>query len=480
MLIRNAEVHGQRADVRIDQARIASIEPRLPPASGEPVIDAAGGALIPGLHDHHLHLHSLAAALDSIACGPPQTPDRSALARAIETAATARRNDRRSEWLRGTGYFESVAGPLDRNLLDALCPDRPIRVQHRSGSMWFLNSAAIEAVGLDRDDPALPRTGVERDASGRSTGRLFRLDAWLRERLPPAESPRLASVGSRLARFGVTGATDATPSNGPDEVHALRTAQADGSIPQRLLLMGSLALAEVESRSDLAIGAFKILLDESAFPELDGLVDSIRRAHARGRSVAIHTVTRSEIHFALAALEAAGPRSGDRLEHASVAPPAAVAAIRRLGLTVVTQPNFVGERGDAYLAHVDPGDRPHLYPLRTWVDASVPLAAGTDAPFGDCDPWRAIRDAVERRTPSGRPLGRCEALAPERALDLFVCDPVAPGRIFRRVEVGVHADLCLLDSAWRDVREDLCSGHVAATLRAGRLIYRQASLDVAD
>ena len=342
--------------------------------------------------------------------------------------------------------------------------------------MWFLNSAAIDALGLDAADSTLPRDGVERDARGRSTGRLFRLDDWLRERLPRSEAPALRAVGSRLAGFGVTGVTDATPTNGLQEVAALGAAQADGSIPQRLLVMGSLDLSGVESSPDLAIGPLKILLDEPALPDLEALIDSIRRAHARDRSVAIHTVTRSEIHFALAALEAAGPRRGDRLEHASVAPPAAVESVRTLGLTIVTQPNFVGERGDAYLEGVDDVDLPFLYPLRTWHEAGAPLAAGTDAPFGHCDPWRAMRAAVDRRTPQGKPLGLREALEPERALELFCWDPAAPGRVASRIEVGAEADLCLLDAPWREAREDLDAEHVAVTLRAGRPIFARPHL----
>ena len=54
----------------------------------------------------------------------------------------------RSGWLRGVAYHESVAGPLDRDRLDAWVADRPLRVQHRSGALWMLNSAGIPAFVL--------------------------------------------------------------------------------------------------------------------------------------------------------------------------------------------------------------------------------------------------------------------------------------------------------------------------------------------
>jgi len=476
VLIRGGELAGRRVDVRTEGGLITEIEARLERMPGEEMIDAHGGALLPGLHDHHIHLFSLAASLESIPCGPPETRDRDALQRAI-AKADAKANKaagRSADWLRGTGYFESVAGPLEREVLDRICPNRPIRIQHRSGSMWFLNSRALEALGLERTDPRSLPAGIERDDDGRPTGRLFRLDGWLRERLPPRDEVDLSAVGSLLASRGVTGVTDATPTNGVLEVEAFRKAQACGALPQRIVLMGSLELGEGDSDADLSVGPYKILLDEPALPDFDRLVDGIRASHAVRRPAAIHTVTRSEIHFALAALETAGAMRGDRLEHASVAPPEALEMARRLGLTIVTQPNFVSERGDAYLADVDSVDLPHLYRLRAWIDAGVALGGGTDAPFGRPDPWQAMRAAVDRQTPSRTVLGGGEALCPERALGLFLTEPSDPGGALREVAVGRCADLCLLDIPWREARTELNAEHVAATIRNGDLIWARS------
>ena len=107
-------------------------------AGADVVVDAAGGAVLPGLHDHHVHLLALAAARQSIRLGPPDVGDRAAFDAALRAAAAGG-----TGWLRGIGYHESVAGPLDRDRLDALVPGRPVRVQHRSGAMWVLNSRAL-------------------------------------------------------------------------------------------------------------------------------------------------------------------------------------------------------------------------------------------------------------------------------------------------------------------------------------------------
>jgi predicted amidohydrolase YtcJ len=328
------------------------------------------------VHDHHLHLFAAAAALESAACGPPEVRDAAGLAAALGAQAPDARG-----WVRGVGYHESVAGPLDRAALDRLRGDAPVRVQHRSGQLWMLNSRAIAMLGLG-DAASAGAPGVERDGKGRATGRLFRADAWLRERLGSAPPPSLVALGRRLAALGVTGVTDATPGNGPEEVAAFAAAQARGELPPRVVVMGTLALSELDPPPGIEIGPLKIHLADAEPPEPDALAATMRAAHALGRAVAVHCVTRAELVLALAALEAAGVRPGDRLEHVHVAPPACVAWIARLGLTVCVQPALVAARRADWEREVDPCDRPWLAPIPALRAAGVPLLIGSDAPYG--------------------------------------------------------------------------------------------------
>ena len=477
MLIRAAELGGRRCDLRLAGGAIAELAPRLERRAAEPWLDARGGALLPGLHDHHLHLLALAAARRSLRCGPPQLRSAAELARALADAAQAAARERSPArvWLRGVGYHESVAGPLGRRELDAWVASQPLRIQHRSGALWMLNSAAIGALGLDagRDAP-----GVERDARGRASGRLYRCDEALRSWLPEPEPPDLREVGLLLARCGVVGATDATPHNGAAELALFARALAAGELPQRLVVMGRRDLPLPGAAAPrLARGAVKLVLREDALPELAALAAEIEGAHAQARAVAIHCVTRAELVLAAAALELAGSRAGDRIEHAAIAPPDAVALLARLRIGVVTQPHFVRERGDAYLEEVEPRDRCWLYRARGLVDAGVALGGGTDAPYGEPDPWAAMRAAVARRSESGRALGLDEALSPERALALFTTAPEDPGGAPRRVVAGAPADLCLLARPWREAREDLRAEQVRAAFCAGELAWAHPALE---
>jgi predicted amidohydrolase YtcJ len=443
LLFREVELaDGRRADVRLAGGRVTEVGATLAGQRAELVVEAGGAALIPGLHDHHLHLLALAAARTSVRAGPPEVTDHEGLRRALRAAPGGP-----GTWIRAVGYHESVAGELDRHALDQLVADRPLRLQHRSGALWMLNSAGLARIGLDPGPDHVP-AGVERDQSGRPTGRLYRLDGWLRDRLGTPEPPDLAGVGRALAQAGVTGLTDATATTGPGELALLQAATARGDLPQRLTVMGPVELGSPErgpvERSAVAIGPVKVVLVDDDLPDPAVPAATVAAAHQLGRPVAFHCVTLAELVVALAALRSTGARPGDRIEHGGVVPAALVPDLATLGLTVVTQPSFVAERGDDYLAEVDPADLDALYPCASLVAAGIPVAASTDAPFGPADPWRAVAAAVARTTRSGRVLGPGERVGPRRALDLFLGPAADPGGPPRRLVPGAPADCCLL------------------------------------
>ncbi|CAM2808776.1 amidohydrolase family protein [Prescottella defluvii] len=463
LVIRNAEVAGRPGlDVRIVAGRIAQVGPGLTTGRGE-TLDARGGAVLPGLVDHHLHLHAMAAARASVRCGPPAVRDPADLARAL-TGADAGDGG----WVRGVGYVETVAGLLDASALDALHAPRPVRIQHRSGALWMLNTAAVEAAGL----ATVRHPGIERDAADRPTGRVWRADDVLRDRLPPGRPPGLGDVGRDLARLGITAVTDATPDLSPESLAALVDAVRGGDLPQRLHLLGvapgSAPVPACDGR--VTVGPYKIVLADSDPPDLDRLADTIRRARAHGRAVAVHSVTRESLLVLLAVLDQVGCRPGDRIEHASIVPAEAIDAVRGHGLTVVTQPGFIADRGDDYRARVDERDHGDLYRCRSLLDAGVPVALSSDAPYGPLDPWAVIAAAAGRRTESGVVLGASERLDAARALRGYLAPADRPGATVRRVRPGVPADLVVLDVPLLEMLASPDSSAVGTVLVDGRVI----------
>lgn len=456
---------GVLGDVRVRGATIDEISPALT-RRGERVVSGAGGALLPGLHDHHCHLLATAAASDSVPCGPPEVTTPAGLATALRARAqrAAAAGADGGGWVRGVGYDEGVAGPLDYAALDRLVATVPVRIQHRSGALWMLNSPAIRALDLDH----VWLDGIERDPSGRPTGRLWRIDHWLQQRLPARPAPDLAGIGRQLASYGVTGVTDATPDLPSRSLQMLAAARRSGALPQRVMLLGVRGQALPPG---LTGGPRKIVIPDHDLPGLDRLGDAVAAARRAGQAVALHCVTPESLLLALAVFDDSGPRAGDRIEHAAVAPPEAVEAMARAGLAVVTQPSLLARRGDDYLDRVEAEDIPFLWRYRSFLDAGLPVGCSSDAPYGDLDPWASIAAAVSRRAPSGRVVGAAERVTPSQALAGYLSDPRFPGGPARALAVGAQADLVLLRDPLAKALADPSHDQVRLTVIGGVVTY---------
>jgi predicted amidohydrolase YtcJ len=430
MLIQRATtLDGAVVDLRVSE-HIDEVADTLAARPGEDVLDAAGGTVLPGLHDHHVHLHSAAAAQTSIRVGPPQVRDRDGFAAAL---ASAEAGD--DGWIRAVGYHNSVAGPLDREALDALAPSAPLRVQHRSGVLWILNSAGLVRVGL----------------AGHPDGRLRSTDSWA-DALGRNET-NLADLSQRISGYGVTGITDATPDLAIADAVRLSELHRHGELRQHVHC--------------LAPGK-RILHDDDL--DLEQLADWIVQRHRDDRPVAVHCVTAAQLLVTIAALREAGCHPGDRIEHAAIVPSDCLADVADLGVTVVTQPNFVVERGDQYLDEVPAAEHDQLWRVASLLEAGVPVALSTDMPFGDGDPWAAMRAAVHRTTHSGAVLGGSECVSAQTALTMFLGSAEHPTRP-RLIEPGESADLCVLSVTPQTALAELDAGMVAATIIGGGIAY---------
>jgi predicted amidohydrolase YtcJ len=457
MIIDNVAVNGVSGQsVWIEGGKITRIGDRQ--AGGRSDMDGSGGALIAGLFDHHVHLLASAALLRSIDLSDLEEP--LSIADRLSAGCAARRP---GDWIRAVGLDVDADSLPSLAALDAIAADNPLRIQHQSGGLWLLNSRALELA--TRAAGPLP-PGAERDEHGNATGRFWREDRWLRDSIG-ADAPDLAQLGKQLARYGVCGVTDASATNDAASATMLADAHRNGDLPQHLLVM---------SRDDLPysrhydIGPVKILLDDDRLPDLEGLAGVIRHARARERNVAFHCATAVQSAYALAVLQEAGARAGDRLEHGSVITPEMMPIIKAMGLLIVTQPIFLSTRGDRYLDRVEKMDATNLYRAASLSRHGIPLAASSDAPYGRLDPWEGMRAAVSRRTTEGRVINPADRVAPPSALALYQGGLDHP-HVPRSVTVGAQADLCLLRCSLADAQEHLTADIVRATLIGGRIAY---------
>ncbi|RIJ26836.1 amidohydrolase family protein [Henriciella mobilis] len=465
LLIHNAEINGiPGLQLLIESGHIRAIGGNLSPEPRPHLrIDAKGGALLPGLTDHHIHLLATAAKRASLSAEHVTSFEE--LATLIRNAACGLSP---GEWLRVTELDTFTVGIPDKDELDRIESTQPIRIQDRTGALWILNSCGLSFIDSNRGDH-LPE-GVERNKAGQLTGRIWRESEWLKDCLksPP---PDLERLGAELSSLGVTSVTDASVSTTQEMAGVLGRAHKSGTLPQRLRLMsgGKLTPCEVGS---FEVGETKVLLDERSLVDFDEFGLTIRRSREQGRRVAVHCVTAVELSYCLAAFETYGAYPGDRIEHGSIIPKEAIPPINKLGLAVVTQPGFLHARGERYLARVDPCEQEDLYRCASLVEQEIPVAFSSDAPYGPIDPWLAMRTATDRLTETGHPICLKERIPAARALDMYLGTPPHQAARARQVRVGTAADLCLLKLPLVEALSDLSRHHVAATFINGRIVFQ--------
>jgi len=285
-------------------------------------------------------------------------------------------------------------------------------------------------------------------------GRLRSADRSWSDTLQRDESG-LAVVSRRLSEYGVTGVTDATPDFEVSDIVKLIEAHRRGELRQRVRC--------------LAPGK-RILHDGDL--DLAELTAWIADRHAADAPVAVHCVTAAQLVLTLAALREVGTHPQDRIEHAAVVPDDNVADLNDLGVVVVTQPNFVAERGDQYLTDIPAAQHHELWRVASLRRAGVKVALSTDMPFGDGDPWASMRAAVRRTTAGGALLGTDECVSAREALMMFFGTSDQPAAA-RTVTPAQPGDLCVLAAPPAELLSELDSQMVAATVVAGEVVFER-------
>jgi len=133
------------------------------------VVDLDGRLVIPGLIDSHAH----PGYIEVEQYGAINEADEEAMLDAVRRYADEHPDD---EWLRlccwpVSLYVKGNQGP-DKRILDAVVPDRPVWFVSEWWHSGWLNSKALEVLGVDRDTLD-PKTGVAtyvRNENGEPTG----------------------------------------------------------------------------------------------------------------------------------------------------------------------------------------------------------------------------------------------------------------------------------------------------------------------
>src|SRR5439155_5550784 len=188
------------------------------------LIEAGPFAVVPGLHDFHLHLVGMARARRTV-----DLEDTRSMDEIVARVASAARTLPPGSWVLGDGWHTEVLKVAEFDRLESAVDGRPALLKsHDRHSAWS-SSAAMARAGIADDATDPPGGRFERDARGRLNGLLREsaADRGARHAARIVGEPldeALREVAQELSGQGITGVTDAgdpTDGNGNGPYAAL-------------------------------------------------------------------------------------------------------------------------------------------------------------------------------------------------------------------------------------------------------------------
>lgn len=476
-------------------------------------VDLGGATVVPGFIDAHHHLMTLGYWMSQINCAYPEVKSIGDIVSAVrERVATTPVGD----WVQGRGYDDNKLAEhrhLTRQDLDVVSPHHPVLIRNISGHMSVVNSVALRNAGIDRDTVSPFGGHIGLDADGEPTG-LLQEKAQELLGIPFLSHDRtklagyLQAAGRAYLAAGVTSGHEAGIFHG-SEFTVFQDAWANGTLPLRTYMMIRTpmldALEQVGFHTGfgddlLRVGSIKVISDGSLigrtaamsqpFVDSEGLGlamftqeelnDIVWRGHRVGWQLAIHAIGDRAITMCLDAYEAALrqlPRADHRhrIEHCGVMRPDIVARMAELGVIPVGQPPFIHEFGDGFLEHLGRERCQLTYPLKTLLNAGIPVAGSSDSPVSSYRPLVGIQAAVTERTAGGASYAPAEALTVEEALRIYTRNGAYAAFDEHKkgtVTVGKYADFAVLGADPRTVPPDeIAAIGVVATMRGGEFVH---------
>ncbi len=436
----------------------------------------ADKVVMPGFIDQHLHpiLGALTLAVEVIAIedwvlptGTRKAAQDQAEYRARLEAAERRLGDPEA-WLFSWGYHAMWHGKLDRGILDAISATRPIAVWQRSCHEFYLNTAALTALGVTEESTAgkgLASTQV--DWAG---GHFWEagLNLVMGPMMAVLATPERLAYGLRqmvayLHSRGVTAYNEPgalyTPPMwalyeqilGAPDTPFYSTFLADGrGIPDRVGLAKALDATEEQiAVSPEGPGKklmffpkqIKLFADGAIISQLMQMKDGYTDGHHgewimtpdvleersklywdAGYRLHIHVNGDLGLEVVLDMLERRlreKPRPDHRtvVVHFANSSEAQVARIKALGAIVSANPYYVTAFADRYGAQgLGPERADAMVRSHSVVDSGIPLSYHSDLPMGPSDPLYLAWCGANRITTSGRVAGPEQRVPVEVAL----------------------------------------------------------------
>jgi len=459
------------------------------------VVDCHGAAIVPGLHDCHVHLTDA-----GLLAGRHDVRDCANIAAVLRRVEELSRDGGASDApLYAGNYDEALIAerrPPTRTELDGVAPTRPVLLTRVDGHSCVVNSAALELLG------AAAFAGAERDASGVLSGRLtgpanYEAQNGVIRRL--SRDARRAACGraAEIAlRAGITTvhhviATDA-PLEQLEEVY-----RDDADLPLRVISKACSTDVQKMKRLGRRVFGGDVFVDGSIGSRTAALCDGYRGSDDRGRlyltgaqltelfdeatraglSFGVHAIGDRAIEEVIAAWEAVAAKcelpTGVRpsIDHFEIARPDQIARAARLGMLLSVQPAFDHLWGgdDGMYAERLGSDRARGMNLfKSAQRAGCVICGGSDAPVTQLSAMLGIHALMNHHVAG-------ERFTPEEALRAYTAHAAKLSFDERRRGVlapGYDADFTLVKRRFDAVEPSTVKDvPVLGTVVAGEIRY---------
>lgn len=425
-----AVAHGEILATGTDRAILAKYK-----GAQTQMVDLDGAFVMPGFNDAHAHLGDGGQILLSVNLIGVKS-----LREMQDRIRTTAQKAAPGQWLKGGGWDHTLwAGAKlpNRADIDAAAEGHPAIFVRVDGHIAVADSAALAAAGITRETPDPQGGKIDRDTSGEATGILRETAQALVKTPPPSPEQRRKGLELALEDAVSHGVTTVQDFSEWDDFLVYEQMEREGKLPARIAewipFAEPLSLEQQQAAHhpstdrmlhttmlkgfmDGSLGSRTAAMNApySDDPGNSGIPRftqeklnqmAIERAKA-GFQLGFHAIGDRAADMALDAFalaeSAATPRDFRfRIEHSQVVSPGDFARYKRLGVIASMQPNHLLTDMAWAEQRIGPERSKYAYAWKSFLDAGVPLAFGTDYPVEPITPYRGVYCAITRQNEAG-------------------------------------------------------------------------------
>jgi predicted amidohydrolase YtcJ len=486
--------------------------------------DAQQMTIVPGFIDCHNHAVG-DQLLYEVIVGNPFEVEIVTLGSIIDKLNAKARQTPPGYWVEGF-FFDDTKVKEKRQLnihdLDKVSGDHPVAVHHRGGHTTYYNSKALQMAGITASTPNPPGGTFDRDETGALNGRVTdraevvfdkvgkRPEYTAEERLQRGRAA-MAHISKQFVRYGLT-SVHHEHFDGPDALRGIETIRAQGQLLHRVFfaVTGHQLEDMIESGVQTGLGDEWLRIGGTVEHTADGsfsertmalsipypgmtsgykgnvtetqdVIDAwVLRMHRAGIQVNCHAngdVAIDEVLTALERAQKAFPIADTRpqITHCTLVNDSLIKRIKALGVVPAPFTTYAYYNSDKFHFYgEDLMKRAMAY--RSFIDAGIIAAAGSDFPPGPFAPLMGMQGMVTRTGWNGETWGANQRVTVAEALQINTLNGAYASHeehIKGSIAVGKLADYVVLSEDLHTVAHDKIKDiKVVRTVTGGNTVYQ--------